>query len=567
MATIGSFFAELGFKVNASQLKTANSTLKQINNAYKQLTAELKQQGLELKNQLEAEKVATQAKKTALQASKAKEAQMKAETAEIKRNIAEINLQNKSLKVHQNQLLEIAGTYGYIKKGIKNVFGGVFKGVSEGFYRIDRWTAQTRQTALEYRDFARQTGMPVERLQQYQAAGETVGSNLTSSQIAQDIKELQQRAQKIVYGKGDVSPYQMLGIVPNKRDAYEVLEGLRNKIDGLTDSAALMWIRNIGLSDDWLHILRMSKDEFNSMEKVMLSQEQIKKTTALAMGFRQIQFALKQLKDQFVAFIAGPLGNFISNFKMMTLDLAAFLKTMTGSKEAFATFAAGLALVVLAFAPVTAAIAALLLLWEDFYVGTHGGKSLFDWGDLDDFEKFKETLSNGIKEMTEIIQNFISSIKSLYDWLNVLFDPDLNWMDKLEKLGIAKFGDSWERPQPKTDEPKKKTEHGWLSRKLEEIGWIKWVDSVDKNNDVVSNSFAPSSVSMNKSPISIQDNRTVETTINVKSAQEAVDIQRDLYEDVYNEDILLSGPAYEQLGNDRDFGSLIKADKAVEGKN
>lgn len=553
MATIGSFFAELGFKVNASQLKTANSTLKQINNAYKALTSEIKQQSLELKNQLIAERLSTQEMKTAAQASKAKESQMKAETAEIKRNIAEINLQNKSLKAHQKQLLDVSGAYNQIKRGIHGVFSGVTRGVYEGFNRIDRWTAQTRQAALEYRDFARQTGMSVETLQQYQAAGETVGSNLTSSQIAQDIKELQQRAQKIVYGKGDVSPYQMLGIVPNKRDAYEVLEGLRNRIDGLSDSAALMWIRNIGLSDDWLHILRMSSTEFNNIQKTMLSQDQIKKTTALAMVFRQIQFALKQLKDQMVAFIAEPLSNFISNFKTMTLDLATFLKTMTGSKEAFAIFATGLGLVVLAFSPVIAAIGALLLLWEDFYVGTHGGKSLFDWGDLDEYEKLIEN----IKTLTEDIQKTWNRVIDIIDSATKHIQGLYYFVKELRSM--VGLGDK-DNTAPQKDISIWEIGKEYFQNIKNSIGFR------DKGyTPIGDNLYTPTEFKSKGVSVIIHDNKNINNEYNVNNTGEIAQIERNHNEGMYDDDILISGAAYEQLGGYGNDGELIKANKAMGG--
>ncbi len=558
MATIGSFFAEVGFKVNAGQLRTVNSTLKQINTAYKALTSDIKKQGLELKNQLAAEKVSTQA-------SKAKEAQLKAETAEIKKNIAEINLQNKSLKVHNQHLIDVAGSYNRIKRGLKNVFSGITTGTREGFNRLERWTAQTRQTALEYRDFARQTGMSIEGLQKYQAAGENVGSSLTSSQIVQDIKNLQQRAQKIVYGQGDVSPYQMLGIVPNKRDAYEIIEGLRNRIEGLSDSAALMWIRNIGLSDDWLHILRMSSDEFNSIEKTMLSQNQIRKTTQLAMAFRQIQFALKQLKDQMVAFIAQPLANFISNFKMMTLDLAAFLKTMTNSQEAFKIFATGLGLIVLAFAPVTAAIAGLLLLWEDFYVGTHGGKSLFDWGDIDDYNNAIENLKNIAKDIeniwnkvSEIVEGVTKHISGLYKFVKML--------GKL--AGISDDEDE-----------EKKENNGWslweagkaYFKNLGKTLGIKdkgYTPIGDKGYTPIGDKlYTPAGFTPSGAPVTINDNKTINKTYNVKDSGELIKLENNQNSAPWDEAVYIDPEQWAGANGFSSYAEMVKAQKSMQVEN
>lgn len=360
MVTISKFFAELGFKVNSSEFKQVESTLKQINTAYKQLAQGIKLETAELKKQLVQQKINTEAEKTATQASKAQRAAIDAETSAIRKQTAQLNLHNKQNRARLSimaRIMPFLSLYG-MASGIR----------------------ATAQQGLRYRDFQRQTGMDVGGLQKYEAASQIVGSSLSSEQVTGEIKELQQRMQAIQYARGDVTPFQIWGLQTQGNTAYDIIEGLRERIKGLDDASSLYWIRQIGLSDDWLHILRQSKEEFDSIQAAMLSKEQIRSVSNIGLSLRRVQFALKQLRDQAVAFASSSLGGLLTSFSEMATETATFLKSLSGSREAFAVFASGVALIMAKLSPLTTILTTALLLLEDYWVATQGGKSMFGWG-------------------------------------------------------------------------------------------------------------------------------------------------------------------------------------------
>lgn len=398
MTTVGKFFAELGFKVNLQQLKNADNAMKSISKSYQAIGKGIQAETKALRAKLIEEKINTQLQKTKIQQAKAEEAITKASTAEIRKKTAEINLENKQYKQRQTNFQEY----------VKSVRNGllVLAGLTWGF---NRFTRSTREAALTYRDFRAQTGMSTQTLQQYQAAGAMTGSRLTPDQVAKDITELQQRAQDIQYGKGNIRPYQMLGITPNQSNAYNVIEALRKKIKGLSDEASLYWIRQMGLGDDWIHILRQSREEFEAIRQVMLSEKQIDRVSDMAMSWRKLEFALKQAKDQFVAFISPYATNTANNFTEMTRDIGEFIKSINESNGAFKALAVTLSGLLVYLSPSGALIAGLALLTEDLYVASKGGESFFDWSpeikesiraikdlkkNLDEIEEYKNRNKN-----------------------------------------------------------------------------------------------------------------------------------------------------------------------------
>ncbi len=435
-------YARFGIKVDKGSFSAAEGAVKKlteavkvIQNATKVATSETKANIAAIKEQIASSKLAEQ--------------QTKAETSEIRRQTAEFNLNTKMQRENERQerqsLKQRSESWNSFARSARNAI----LGITAGLYGLTRLTRGTRETSLEYRDFARQTGLSISRLQSYQAAAAETGSRLTSSQVTQDITSLQQKLVDVEFGQGNVFPYKMLGISAATKDAMAVIEGLRNSIRGLDDTRALNLIRRIGLSDDWLHLLRQSREEFEKIQKVMLSREQLSNTTTLAMNFRRFAFAVSNLKDQFVAFISNNFSIFIRNLKDMAMDLSAFLKDMYNSPEAFRRFAAGIAVIVTALSPLTAALAAAYLILEDMYVASKGGISLFNW-DMDAWDIFIKTLKTVADLLTTIFNlmvglgkapsNWEKSFTAAFtgrksnegmSWSEILFNPG-SWVQTLE---------------------------------------------------------------------------------------------------------------------------------------
>lgn len=346
--------------------------------------------------------------------------------SEAQAQTAEFNLQVKQQRELERQEKASLRRRAQNWKEFRNSVRNAMLGIAGLTYGVIAGTRGTREMALEYRDFARQTGLSIEKLQQYQTAAAETGSSLSSSQVAKDIQALQQRLVDVEFGQGNLFPYKMLGISAATKDSMAVIEALRRSIKGLDDARALNLIQKVGLTPDWLHLLRQSREEFDRLQSIMMSREQISSVTKLSLAFRQTGFALKNMKDQAVAFIGGALSNFLNNIKDMAMDLSAMLKEMYNSPEAMRRFAIGLAAISFALSPVTTAISALLLVLEDMYVASKGGESLFDWN------------FNAINKIIDAVKGFVNSLEIAFVLLTKI-------LGVITRIGDAMF----DIPNPK----------------------------------------------------------------------------------------------------------------------
>lgn len=417
---ISQFFAEIGFKVNTEGLKDFQQQMKALTSAFKA--------------NIEDSKAAAAASKAQEAAEKAKTAAIRGQEAEIRKNlvahrlhVAETKEAERQARLQekeeQQRLKRRQKAYQEFARTVRNTI----LGVSGAVYGIMKFTQSTRERALEYRDFQRQTGLSVEGLQQYQAAAQITGSQMTGTDVTRDITNLQQRLVDVEFGQGDLFPYKMLGISAATKDAMAVIEALRRSIQGLDDARALNLIERMGLSADWLHILRQSREEFERIRATMLSQEQVSGMTQLALTFRRIGFSLSNLKDQMTAFVGGILSTFIDNFRYMVDIFSSWIKSLYESPNAIRAFSAAIGMLIAAISPLSATILGLYLLIEDMLVASRGGKSFFGWdmqGAKNVFSSIKEDLKNlwnGIMLFFKVLGAFIQALYKTGEDLGEMF--------------------------------------------------------------------------------------------------------------------------------------------------
>lgn len=408
---ISQFFAEIGFKVNTEGLKDFQQQMKALTSAFKA--------------NIEDSKAAAAASKAQEAAEKAKTAAIRGQEAEIRKNLAAHRLQVAETKEAERQarlqekeerqrLKRRQQAYQEFARTVRNTI----LGVSGAVYGIIKFTQATRERALEYRDFQRQTGLSVEGLQQYQAAAQITGSQMTGTDVTRDITNLQQRLVDVEFGQGDLFPYKMLGISAATKDAMAVIEALRRSIQGLDDARALNLIERMGLSADWLHILRQSREEFERIRATMLSKEQVSGMTQLALTFRRIGFSLSNLKDQMTAFVGGILSTFIDNFRYMVDIFSAWIKSLYESPNAIRAFSAAVGMLIAAISPLSATLLGLYLLLEDMIVASRGGKSFFGW-DMEGAKNAFRDLKSSLQSLWEGVELFFKVLRA---FLGALYD-------------------------------------------------------------------------------------------------------------------------------------------------
>lgn len=226
--------------------------------------------------------------------------------------------------------------------------------------------------SVNFQKFSNQTGLSWRELQRWQIVGEQ--ANVSAETIAGSISALQKNMAEIRLGRGNIAPFQMLGIGVNG-NAFTVLDKLRDRIRGLDAATATNIIEQMGLSGEMINVLKLSNEEFYKLGKTVggLSKDQEQQ-------FLRTKLAVVQLGQVFK----------YAGFEIVGHFLAAFEKLVPLLNHAYmGFFRLRDILIALAiyFFPVQAAILGLLLVLDDLAVYFTGGKSLTGKG-LEGLKKF-----------------------------------------------------------------------------------------------------------------------------------------------------------------------------------
>lgn len=174
----------------------------------------------------------------------------------------------------------------------------------------------------ELQHFNNETGLSIEKLQQWQRAAKMADVSTDINQVTSAVKGLNDKLTDMQLRQAsseDLIPFLKLGIDPRNKDAFGVLDDLREKVKGLNNTQASNLLKNLGLQD-LLPVLRMTKIEFDSISNSnLLSTKQRNEVLALGRAFENLKFTFKDLKDQFIA-QASP------RFLQMLSDLQDWIK-------------------------------------------------------------------------------------------------------------------------------------------------------------------------------------------------------------------------------------------------
>lgn len=296
---------------------------------------------------------------------------------------------------------------------------GAFTGAIVG---LDRFVNSALNGVVALQNLSAQTGLSVEKLQQFQQAGQLSNLALSADQIAQSIGNVQKNLAQIKIGQGNIAPFQLLGVDIAGQDAFGVIEQLRDSIQGLDPAIATNLISQIGLSPDFINLLKLSRKEFEALsENTFLNPKQRADIDRVGTSIKALTLRFKALKDQAVAKIAPQLNELVEQFFKWLKDngdkivatitsmargfasfasavgnaftmVARFIDSIAGMENGIKVLASAFAFLTLSFSPFLAGLAAIILLLDDIAVFRRGGKSLIGelveaFEDLPDFAK------------------------------------------------------------------------------------------------------------------------------------------------------------------------------------
>ena len=282
---------------------------------------------------------------------------------------------------------------------------------------LDRMANSLAKNNQEFINFNRQTGLSIAQMQKLATAGMLTDYNFSPETAMQGIQALQSNLAQIRLGEGNIAPFQILGISPVGKDAYQVIEDIREAIKGIDDMTAVNLIQQMGLSPEFISLLRMTREEMNSLtdESLMLSPEERQSLQQYTMELRKVHMQFSVLKDKAIMPLIPALNKFLSGLGAIFEMFVKVENALINIWNWFGKFKGAIAALALAittyFSPVIGIVTALYLLLEDIAVWVTGGKSM---------------LGTTFDKMGEFFKNFKPS-----KWMNLMGESLFNMQPAL----------------------------------------------------------------------------------------------------------------------------------------
>jgi hypothetical protein len=258
--------------------------------------------------------------------------------------------------------------------------------------------------AVMLKNFAVSTGLSTEELQKWTYAAEQ--NDIATEELIGSIKALEMNRAKIMKGEGNISPYQLLGLDP-RQDPFELLEQLQERLQGLDPALAREQVGQLGLSENMLNLLKQGNLELYSLKsEFILTKKETADLLSLNKAWKDLFFIIRQITAKLAAMNVKPfleIVKVLKNVGEFLYKIASGLSDMVQQSQTLKAVLIGVgAVALIAFAPMTAAITAILLVLEDLAVYFSGsGNSVFG------------LIVEGFKNINENIDKSVSKWKYL----------------------------------------------------------------------------------------------------------------------------------------------------------
>ena len=276
-------------------------------------------------------------------------------------------------------------------------------------------------------NLTRQTDLALDSLQQYGKVANILDKSLGAEGAAQSIANLEQRLYELQLTGEGAEGFMYAGINPMGKNAFQIIEELRNRIKGLNNVQANFLLKKMGIDPRMIALLRMTREEFESLNREMsrytLTDRQRK---AIQQYQQEITIATQKMqyfKERAIMAIMPALVKFAQHTAIVVEGLA---KAVKGIRQFYngltdvqkgviklGLLITGLIALVTAIAahPLVGGLLALLtaiyLIVDDIMVGLMGGDSYFrdflNWAD--EFVN-DEKVPQWIRDLVYIITNY-----------------------------------------------------------------------------------------------------------------------------------------------------------------
>lgn len=300
MASLGELFVELGVVGDVKPLEKALGTMKE---AVKQIDKEIAANKRLLRYKNDLAKATSESEKKIIKENFVKEIQKE-------KTLDEINSTQKVINGKQ----ELAGKISSLVTGI-GVFVGALAGAAFALNRLTNELVQSNQAML---NLTRTTDIAQSTFQKWGGIGKLLGVEDADQQLA----GLNERLFDLMLTGQGARGFQLAGVNPIGQDANGVLEQLRARISGMNDTAASYLLQQMGLDPKMLHLLRMSRAEFEALgqtiQKYQLTPEQSHQIQQMNMQLQIAGLKLKYLKDRAILAIMPYWVKFVESLASVT---------------------------------------------------------------------------------------------------------------------------------------------------------------------------------------------------------------------------------------------------------
>ena len=221
---------------------------------------------------------------------------------------------------------------------LKKAVGGFFAftgAVAGAISILNRLTTDLAKSNQAMLNLTRQTDIALSTFQKWDGLGKLFGIENAEQQLA----SLNEKIFNLKLTGEGARGFQLAGIMPTT--ANDVLEQLRNRVSGMSDTAATYLLQQMGIDPQMLTLLRMSRSEFEELgktiEKYQLKPEQRIEIQKLNGQMQLVNIQFQYFKDKAILALMPHLVSFMQALARITEMFANLLDNIKNSTAMRAT--------------------------------------------------------------------------------------------------------------------------------------------------------------------------------------------------------------------------------------
>lgn len=257
----------------------------------------------------------------------------------------------------------------------------------------------TTQKAAAYAQqlhvFSNVTGLDTQRLQQWEQQAAAVG--ITADETAATFRNLQKLATDVMLGQGNTKPWAFFGL-DARANVFDTMTQLAGKLEKFRTPLGSRMAEELGLSDQFISMLRELKDMPAGDKGLLLSEKEMKRLRDFNFFFLRTMDTVKREMRKLGLAIAPMAEFFMYAFQRMAHALNFVSQSAQRLNDAmggrfFQMLAMGALALSMYLFPVAASLVIIAAMVEDVVTYMEGGKSVLGFW-IDQFSTLRDILES-----------------------------------------------------------------------------------------------------------------------------------------------------------------------------